>query len=129
MYNSIWYDSLTKPLLTPPEYIFPPVWIFLYATLLIALILYSIKITRTRKLDGYICFIIQLLLNLAWSPAFFIMRNIGLALFVVILMDIFVFLTIIKFFKVSKMSGLVLIPYFLWIVFATYLNAAFYILN
>ena len=129
MYNSVWYNSLTKPFLTPPAYIFAPVWIALYTTLLVALILYSIKFSRVGKLKGYIYFIIQLLLNLAWSPAFFVLQNIGLALIIVILLDIFVILTIIRFFKVCKLSGIILIPYLLWILFATYLNLSFYILN
>ena len=129
MYNSVWYNSLTKPFLTPPAFVFPPVWIFLYTTLLIALILYSVKFSRAGKLRGYIYFIIQLLLNLAWSPAFFIMKNIGLALFIIILLDIYVLLTIFRFYKVSKTAGIILIPYFIWILFATYLNAGFFVLK
>lgn len=129
MYNSVWYNSLAKPFLTPPAYIFPPVWIFLYTTLFIALILYSLKRSRTQKLKGYIYFIIQLFLNLVWSPVFFLMHNIGLALGVIILLDIFVLLTMFRFFRVSKTAGMILIPYFIWIMFATYLNFEFLVLN
>ena len=57
------------------------------------------------------------------------MQNIGLALAVVIVLDIFVFLTIKKFYSVSKLSGLILIPYFIWVLFATYLNMGYFILN
>ena len=129
MFNSVWYDTLNKPLLNPPAWIFSPVWIILYTTLLISLILYTTKTTYKNKLYGYILFVSQLVLNLAWSPIFFGMKNIGLALGVVILMDILTLLNIIYFCRVSKTSGLILIPYFLWILFATYLNAAFWVLN
>ena len=129
MYNTVWYDNLIKPFLTPPAWVFAPVWIFLYATLLIALILFTIKITKTEKFRGYIYFIFQMLLNLAWSPAFFIQQNIKLALGLIILLDLFAVLMLRRFFIVSKMSGAILIPYILWILFATYLNIGFFILN
>ena len=129
MFNSSWFDNLIKPPLNPPGWIFSPVWIILYATLLISLIIYTIKVTGKSKLGGYIFFVIQLVLNLAWSPIFFSMHNIGLALVVVILMDIFAILTAVKFFAISKISGILLIPYIVWILFATYLNASFFVLN
>ena len=129
MYNTIWYDNLIKPALNPPSEIFSPVWIILYGTILVSLILYTIKISRHKKLRGYIYFITQMLLNLAWSPAFFYLKNIGLALGIVILLDILVIMTIIQFYKVSKLSGITLIPYLIWILFATYLNIGFFVLN
>lgn len=129
MFNSLWYDSLNKPFLNPPAWIFSPVWIILYTTLLIALILYTIKPVKTNRILGYVFFIIQLGLNLMWSPAFFQLHNIKLALIIVLFMDLFALLTIIKFYSVSKLSGLIMIPYFLWIMFATYLNFNFLLLN
>ena len=129
MYNSIWYDSLLKPWLNPPAWIFPPVWIMLYCSIFIALILFTIKFSRYSKLKGYIFFLVQLILNLVWSPAFFMLKNIGLALIIVLFMDIFVLLTLLEFKKVSKLSSVILIPYFLWIIFATYLNIEILILN
>ena len=129
MFNTIWYDNLIKPALNPPSWIFSPVWIILYSTILIALILYTIKPAHRNKLEGYIYFIVQMILNLAWSPIFFYFHNIGLALIVIILLDMSILINIIKFYKVSKLSGLILIPYFLWVLFATYLNISFFILN
>lgn len=129
MFDSLWYDTLSKPFLNPPAWIFSPVWIVLYSTMLTALVLYSLKYSSKSKLRGYVYFITQLLLNLSWSPAFFIMHNLGLALGIILLMDLFVLLTIIRFHTVSKLSGIILVPYFLWILFATYLNIAFLILN
>ena len=60
---------------------------------------------------------------------FFILQNPNLALVVIIFMDLFVILTIKEFFKVSKISAYLLLPYLIWIIFATYLNIGFVILN
>lgn len=128
MFNSDWYYSLIKPYLAPPDWLFKPVWIFLYLTIVAALILYYKKPASDKKL-GYFYFIVQLLLNLAWAPIFFGTKNIISGLIVIILLDIFVFLTIRKFYSVSKVSGYILLPYFLWILFATYLNIGYLVLN
>lgn len=129
MYLSSWYYSLNQPPLNPPYYIFPPVWIVLYATLLIGLIVYTAKPSVQSKLKGYIFFVAQLFFNLLWSPAFFVLKNITLALIIIVLLDVFVILTLINFYKISKTSCFILVPYFLWILFATYLNAGFFVLN
>lgn len=129
MYNSFWYDLLIKPPLTPPAWIFAPVWAILYIMIFVAFAIYAIKPYSGNKSWGYIVFFIQMLLNLCWSPVFFYFHNIGMALAVIIIMDVFVILNIIEFFKVSKTAGLLLIPYFLWILFATYLNFGFFIQN
>jgi tryptophan-rich sensory protein len=114
--------------MAPPNWLFAPVWGILYAMIAAALIIYINKQGYGKK-SGYIFFVIQLVLNFIWSPVFFGMQNMTLALVIVILMDIFVFLTFKKFYSVSKISGLLLIPYFLWILFATYLNAGYLFLN
>lgn len=129
MFDSIWFDSLNKPFLQPPAWIFSPVWILLYTTLLISLILYSVKITKKPKRSGFILFVVHMLFNLLWSPAFFILHNIKLALLIIIIMDITAVLFIKKFFSVSKAAGAILIPYLIWIFFATYLNFQFCTLN
>ena len=128
MFTSSWYYNLLKPPLAPPDWIFPPVWSILYFSMLVALLLYLFKLAQNKK-SGYIYFIAQLILNLLWTPAFFYLQNIVLALIVIILLDIFVILTIKSFYKVSKISGLILMPYLLWILFATYLNIGYLILN
>ena len=128
MFKSVWYYNLTKPPLAPPDSIFPPVWSILYFSMLVALLLSLFKPTQNKK-SGYIYFAVQLILNLLWTPAFFYLQNIVLALIVIILLDIFVILTIKSFYKVSKISGLILMPYLLWILFATYLNIGYLVLN
>ena len=128
MFKSFWYYGLLKPPLTPPDWVLVPVWSVLYFTMFAAALLYIFKPAENKEI-GYVCFILQLIFNLLWTPAFFYMQNIGLALAVIIFLDIFVFLTIKKFYSVSKLSGLILIPYFIWILFATYLNFGYLILN
>ena len=128
MFKSVWYYNLTKPPLAPPDWIFPPVWSILYFSMLVALLLYLFKPAQNKK-SGYIYFAVQLILNLLWTHAFFYLKNMFLALIVIILLDIFVILTIKSFYKVSKISGLILIPYLIWILFATYLNIGYLVLN
>lgn len=128
MFNSSWYDSLTKPFLSPPNWLFAPVWIILYITIFVSLVLYIITPDK-EKTFGYVAFGAQLILNLAWSPVFFVMQNIPLALVIVLLLDMAILLTILEFYSVSKISGIILIPYFLWSMFATYLTLGYLILN
>ena len=128
MFKSVWYYNLTKPPLAPPDWIFPPVWSILYFSMLVALLLYLFKPTQNKK-SGYIYFAVQLILNLLWAIVFFYLKNMFLALIVIILLDIFVILTIKSFYKISKISGLILMPYLLWILFATYLNIGYLVLN
>ena len=129
MFNSLWYKTLNNPPLTPPSLVFPPVWTILYLSMLVALFFYIKEKSNKDKSWGIVLFFSQILINLSWSPIFFYMQNIGLALVVVIILDILVLWNIIEFFKVSKISGFILIPYFLWILFATYLNIGFLVLN
>lgn len=128
MYNSDWYNSLIKPFLSPPDGVFLPVWTVLYITILISFILYFTNPNKNKK-SGYIFFFVQFVLNLSWSFVFFKFKSISGGLIIIFLMGVFIFLTIKKFYSVSKISGLILIPYFLWVLFAAYLNLGFLILN
>jgi len=101
----------------------------LYATLLVSLILYSVKITTKKKIGGYIIFVVHMIFNLMWSPIFFYLKRIDIALFVIVIMDLTAIYMIAKFFSVSKTAGAILVPYLIWIFFATYLNTMFLVLN
>ena len=129
MLDLTWYTTLTKPALTPPPWVFAPAWIFLYITIFTALLLFTVTRTRRSKVLGYTYFIIQAVLNILWTPSFFILNNPTLALIDIIALDIFVLLNIIEFYKISKFSGLLLVPYIIGLLFATYLNAGILILN
>ena len=127
--NLIWYNSLQKPLFTPPSGIFAPVWGVLYVLMFVSflIMIYSDK-NQDKKL-AVILFSVQLLLNFSWTPVFFYFHNIKLAFIIILLLAILLVLTIVKFLEVSKFSGILLIPYFLWVIFAMYLNFEFMRLN
>lgn len=129
MQNTEWFNSLNKPLLNPPSEIFTPVWIFLYITIGLSLLLFLKDGFNKTKIIPIVFFSIQLLLNFIWSPIFFGMQNIRLAMIVIALMWLFILLTIIAFKQHNKTSAMLLIPYFLWVSFACYLNFSFLRLN
>lgn len=125
----IWYETLNKPALTPPSLVFTPTWIFLY--ILIFLSLFTFIYTRTTKDKklGYFLFAVQMALNLAWTPVFFYMQNIKMSFVIIVFMLIFAFMTTAEFYKVSKVSAALLVPYLLWLGFAAYLNYGIMYLN
>lgn len=129
MINLDWYANLNKPLLTPPDWIFSPTWIVLYITIFVSLIIFTTTVARKDKIKGYVLFILQLLLNILWTPVFFVFKNVGLAFMIIILLDVLVYFTIKSFYKVSRQAGIILLPYFVWILYATYLNAGICFLN
>ena len=129
MFDTVWYDNLEKPFLNPPAWIFSPVWIILYGTILVSVLFYAVKITKKNKLHGYTLFIVHMIFNLLWSPVFFMLHKISIALFIVLIMVFTAILMIKKFFSVSKISGGILIPYLCWIIFAAYLNFGYFLLN
>lgn len=127
--NLIWYNSLNKPTLNPPAETFAPVWGVLYFLMLLAFWLMIYSDTNIDKKPAIILFVTQLLLNFSWSPIFFYFHNIKLAFVIIFFLNLFLILTIISFFKISKISAILLIPYLLWLIFATYLNFEFMRLN
>lgn len=129
MTDLIWYDTLTKPMFMPPGGVFAPAWVFLYVSILVALLIFITAKTPLSKKEGYVYFGLQMFFNILWIPVFFILHNPALALGVIIVLDIFTFMNIRGFYKCSKLAGLLLVPYFLWLLFATYLNAGVVFLN
>ena len=127
MFRSFWYLNLTKPMFSPPNWVFAPAWTILYALIIISFIIYLNSSSRSKI--GYVYFAIQMFLNLIWPYVFFGLKSIKGGLFVIILLIIFVILTMFEFFKSSNLAFILLIPYFLWILFALYLNIGYMILN
>ncbi len=124
-----WYSTLIKPALTPPAWVFAPAWIFLYITIFTSLLLFTVTRSRQSKAIGYTYFVMQIIFNLLWTPAFFVLNDLKLSTIIIIVLDILVLLNILEFYKISKFSGIILIPYFLWILFASYLNIGILLLN
>jgi translocator protein len=129
--GSEWYYSvLNKPSWNPPDWLFPPAWSLLF--LLMGIALYLVVQQASEKTNirlPLIVFGVQLLLNLGWSAAFFGLHSPLLALVVIVLLWLAILLTIVKFKAVSPLSGYLLIPYLLWVSFASVLNFTIWQLN
>ena len=124
-----WYELLAKPSFNPPSWVFSPVWTTLYTLMGISLFL-ILKADKSRnKTLGTVFFGVQLILNGLWSIVFFGLHQIILAFVVIILLMLFIILSIWKFYNISKPAAYILIPYLLWVSFATVLNFALYLLN
>lgn len=125
-----WYQSLNKPFFTPPNWLFGPVWIILYILMAIAVFfIWEIKPVSDNRQKALIIFFVQLLLNTIWSIIFFGFKNPSVAFGSIILLWFLILLTIIKFYKLNKTAGFLLIPYILWVSYASLLNLAIVILN
>jgi len=124
-----WYQTIDKPSFTPPNWIFSPVWISLYLLMGISLFLVWRRTDHPRFNRAILFFLIQLILNVLWSAAFFGLRSPFLGLIDILLLWMAILLTIQTFFKISRWAGGLLIPYGLWVSFATVLNFSLWILN
>lgn len=123
-----WYELLNKPSFSPPNWIFGPVWTILYT--LIGISLYRILIKHEKETFWSVkLFLFHLFLNAIWSPVFFGLKNLGLAFLIIILMDMSLVIMIKSFYKIDKIASILLIPYLLWISFASLLNYSIWRLN
>ena len=123
-----WYEYLTKPSFAPPNWIFAPMWVTLYLAMGIAVYLNWISNNKQSKYNVRL-FFIHLLFNFIWTPVFFGLKNLGLALIVILLLMYLIVLMIVKFWRVNKVSSILLIPYLIWVAFASLLNYYYWILN
>ena len=119
-----WYSGLHRSFFTPPNYIFPIAWTLLYA--LIGLFGWMVWNDRSSKLIlVQKLYLGQLVLNWAWTPLFFGLHMPGVALICLIAMDMLVAAIIYVSYQKNRWASFIMVPYFVWILFATYLN--FYI--
>lgn len=120
---TVWYDVLTKPDLTPPLWVFGPVWSLLYTLMGIALYLVWKKDGEKRGVGLSIwLFGIQLGLNILWAFLFFFKQRPETSFIVICILFFITFLTIISFIRVSKKGAFLLVPFLLWLAFIGYLN-------
>jgi len=125
-----WYATLNKPFFAPPNWLFGPAWTLLY--FLMGVSFYLIWKQDFKTLKAKIArkfFLAQLFLNLIWSPLFFGLRSPLLGLIDIVALWILIVVTINKMYPISKWASYLLIPYLLWVTFATTLNGAILILN
>jgi translocator protein len=125
-----WYKTLNKPFFSPPNWIFGPVWTMLYLMMGISAGLIWLKGLKSRKVQkALFYFCLQLFLNFTWSIVFFGLHQPLLAFINIIFLLSSILLTIVKFEKISKKAAYLLIPYILWVTFASLLNFSIVVLN
>ena len=125
--NSIDYNNLRQPFLSPPSIVFPIVWSILYTLMGISYgILKSNSLTDSKVNTIYY---LQLFVNALWSIFFFTLKWRLFAFIWLLLLVILIIIMIIKFYQKNKVAALLQIPYLIWALFATYLNLFTYLLN
>jgi benzodiazapine receptor len=125
-----WYALLNKPSFAPPNSLFAPVWVVLYTLMGISLYLVWQKgVEKGQVKDAMILFGIHLLVNASWSIIFFGLKNVTWALLEISFLLGVIIAVITKFYKINKTAGLLLVPYLLWVAFATVLNYSIWLLN
>ena len=125
-----WYLTLNKPFFNPPNSIFGPVWTVLFIAMGIALFLVWVKNEHKKeKRLAIILFFIQLLFNMLWSVVFFGLHSPFLGVLIILILLALIIATAIRFYKLSETAGMLMIPYILWVSFASILNIAIWVLN
>lgn len=124
-----WFAALRKPAIYPPPATFGIVWSILYVLMGVALAMIVSAWGARGRTTALVLFVVQLLLNLSWSPVFFALHRPTLALWVIVAMIPLVLATLIAFLRIRPVAGLLLVPYLAWICFAAFLNWQFVVLN
>ena len=125
----MWYETLQKPIWTPPDWVFPVVWPILY--ILMGTSAWLIWRLKTTKLNDpiFIWFYVQLTLNAIWSWLFFGRHYIGTALAEILLLWTAIVFTILLFWNRKRLAGALLLPYLAWVSYAAALTFAIWKLN
>jgi len=125
-----WYAAIKKPLFTPPNWIFAPVWISLFILMGISLyLIWNAGFSRKDVKMAMTIFGIQLVCNVLWSALFFGMHSPMYAFIELILLWTFILLTILLFYPISRIAAYLLVPYICWVSFAGFLNLSIALLN
>ena len=124
-----WYRTIEKPSWNPPSYVFGPVWTMLY-------ILMGVAAWLVCKQDGFkaakiplVLFGVQLIFNVGWSWIFFGLHQPGWAFAEILVLWVAIAATVIAFFKTSQPAGWLMLPYWVWVTFASALNFSIWQLN
>ena len=125
--SSMNYSSLIQPQLAPPAILFPIIWSILYVLMGVS---YGILESRSLAISSInSIYYSQLFVNALWSFFFFIFKWRFFAFLWILLLLVLVIIMIIRFYNKNKVAGLLQLPYLAWVIFASYLNFAIYILN
>lgn len=121
-----WYQTLKKPFFNPPDWTFSLVWVTLF--LLMGVSLFFVW-RKGMNGESRVIFITQLILNTLWSIFFFGLKSPGLAFIELVFLWFAILCTIISFYRISKIAGLLLLPYIIWVTFAGVLNYFIWMMN
>lgn len=125
-----WYPSLVKPDWNPPSWLFGPVWTILYALMgVAAFLIYREGLEKKEVKIALGIFSVQLGLNFLWSILFFNYKNLFASFVEIVVLWVAILATIISFYRISRPAALIMIPYLLWVSFATILNYTILVLN
>lgn len=125
-----WYKTIKKPVFNPPNWIFAPVWSALYFMMgLAAGLVWNKGLKKAGVGMALGLFVGQFVMNLAWTPVFFGRQQMGMGLVIIAMLLIGILLTMRRFFQLDRLSGWLMVPYLLWVSFATLLNASLWYLN
>jgi len=125
-----WYASLAKPAWTPPRIAFPIFWTLLYLLMAVSLWrLWDRNPPSPARREAFIFFFVQLALNAAWSPVFFALHNTTVALGIIIALVVAIIGAIVTAGRVDRGAAYVLLPYLVWVAYATTLNAGIVAMN
>jgi tryptophan-rich sensory protein len=124
-----WYAGIAKPAWNPPNWVFGPVWTFLYLSMAVAAWLVFCQRHAKPVRAALAVYALQLLLNALWTFLFFGLHRMGLALAEILLLETLIILTAILFWPISRLAALLFIPYIAWVAFASFLNFTLWRLN
>lgn len=124
-----WYASLTKPAWTPPDTIFGPVWTVLYVLMAVAAWLVWRRAGFNEASVALILFIVQLVLNALWSYLFFGLHRADIAFFDIVVLWVVILVVLVLFWREDWRAGTLMMPYLVWVGFASFLNFALWRLN
>ena len=128
--SNVWYNALSKSVLTPAGWVFSVAWTILYILLGIALYLIIVNDNkRINKSNAYWLFVGQMILNALWSIIFFGAHMPALALLTLVFLIVVSFYMMRSFHRINKTAAYLVWPYIIWMCFATYLNATIMVLN
>lgn len=124
------YQSMKKPPLSPPAWVFPLAWTILYLMMgLASYYIYNSKTDKSSKIPALIMYAIQLAINFCWSILFFNWKMYLLAFIWLLVMWCIVIGCMVRFYHIDKKAAYLMVPYVLWLTFAAYLNLGAYVLN
>ena len=127
---STWYRALEKPAFTPPSWVFAPVWTILYIMMgVAAYLVWRQGLSKGTVRVALVMFLAQLALNTLWSFLFFGLRSPSLGLLSIVTLWVAIVLTVAYFARVAWVAALLLLPYLLWVTFASLLNYTIWRLN